>query len=35
MLRKEILDSITKIIGKYDLSESEIQKIFKNIENII
>ena len=35
MLRKEICDNITNIIGKYDLSESEIQKIFKNIENII
>jgi len=35
MLRKEIRDSITNITGKYDLSDSEIQKIFKNIENII
>tara|TARA_B100000424_G_C22908518_1_gene483291 strand:+ start:436 stop:852 length:417 start_codon:yes stop_codon:yes gene_type:complete len=35
ILRKEIRDSITKIINKYDLSDSEIQKIFKNIENII
>jgi hypothetical protein len=35
MLRKEIYDNITNIIGKYDLSNSEIQKIFKNIENII
>lgn len=34
-LRKEIKDSITKIINKYDLSNIEIQKIFKNIENII
>ena len=35
MLKKEILDSITRITNKYDLSDSEIQKIFKNIENII
>ena len=35
ILRKEIRDSIINIIGKYDLSDSEIQKIFKNIENII
>lgn len=35
MLRKEIRDSITNITGKYDLSDSEIQKIFKTIENII
>lgn len=34
-LRKEIYDSITNIINKYDLNDSEIQKIFKNIENII
>lgn len=34
-LRKEIHDSITNIINKYDLSDGEIQKIFKNIENII
>ena len=34
-LRKEIHDSITNIINKYDLNDSEIQKIFKNIENII
>ena len=26
MLKKEILDSITKITNKYDLSDSEIQK---------
>jgi hypothetical protein len=35
ILRKEIRDNITNIIGKYELSDSEIQKIFKNIENII
>ena len=35
ILRKEIRDSITNIIDKYELSDSEIQKIFKNIENII
>ena len=35
MLRKEIRDSITNIMDKYDLSDSEIQKIFKTIENII
>jgi len=35
MLRKEIRDNITNIIGKYDLNDIEIQKIFKNIENII
>ena len=35
ILRKEIRDSITNIMGKYDLSDSEIQKIFKTIENII
>lgn len=35
ILRKEITDSITTIIGKYNLSDIEIQKIFKNIENII
>ena len=35
MLRKEISDSITNIIGKYKLSDIEMQKIFKNIENII
>lgn len=35
ILRKEIRDSITNIISKYKLSDSEIQKIFKNIENII
>ena len=29
MLCKEIRDSITNIPGKYDLSDSEIQKIFK------
>ena len=34
-LRKEITDSITTIIDKYNLSDVEIQKIFKNIENII
>ena len=34
-LRKEIHDSITNIINKYDLSDGEIQKIYKNIENII
>lgn len=34
-LRKEIHDSIINIINKYDLSDGEIQKIFKNIENII
>ena len=34
-LRKEISDSIHSIINKYDLSEIEIQKLFKNIENII
>ena len=35
VLRKEIKDSITDIISKYNLSDIEIQKIFKNIENII
>lgn len=35
ILRKEIRDSITNIISKYKLSDIEIQKIFKNIENII
>ena len=35
ILRKEIRDSITNIISKYELNDSEIQKIFKNIENII
>ena len=35
MLKKKFCDSITKITNKYDLSDSEIQKIFKNIENII
>ena len=35
ILRKEIRDSITKIINKYDLSDIELEKIFKNIENII
>ena len=35
MLKTEIRDSITNIIDKYELSDITIQKIFKNIENII
>lgn len=35
ILRKEIRDSITNIIDKYELSDIEIEKIFKTIENII
>ena len=35
MLRKEIRDTIANIIDKYELSDSELEKIFKNIDNII
>ena len=35
ILRKEIRDSITNITSKYELSDIEKEKIFKNIENII
>jgi hypothetical protein len=33
-LREEIRNSISKITSKYDLSDIEIEKIFKTIENI-